>query len=157
MAISTLRSLGNLDSGMILAPERYHPGRELNIGDLSYRYLSELVVFAHPVISPRNAAKIPRLYVVDTGDSTEGHVTGLKGFTTSINSSKKPIEPGDVIISGLRPYLRQIVYVDNDLPAIQDAGTRYVCSTEFYVLRPIDTEPIAFVGTFLLSERVQSV
>ena len=68
-----------------------------------------------------------------------------------LNSNKKILKSGDVIISRLRPYLRQVAYVDSD-------STAPLCaSTEFYVLRARNKESIAFLVPFLLSEAVQTV
>lgn len=49
---------------------------------------------------------------------------------------------GDVIISRLRPYLRQVAYVDEDRKEILGA------STEFFVIRARNNESIAYLVPF---------
>lgn len=63
-----------------------------------------------------------------------------------LNSNKKILKTGDVIISRLRPYLRQVAYVDID------SNLQLCASTEFYVLRARNNESIAFLVPFLLSK-----
>ena len=62
---------------------------------------------------------------------------------------------GDVLISRLRPYLRQVAYVDRTIPVLSEAAL--LCSTEFFVLRSVDQQSIAFLVPFLLSVQVQRV
>ena len=64
--------------------------------------------------------------------------------------------PGDVIISRLRPYLRQVAFVDSDIRGYELSAT-ILCSTEFFVLRAIEQESIAFLVPFLLSQSTQQV
>ncbi len=44
----------------------------------------------------------------------------------------------DVIISRLRPYLRQAAIIDQGLVADDNVSSMILCSTEFYVLRSKD-------------------
>jgi hypothetical protein len=71
-----------------------------------------------------------------------------------LGSSKKRLRAGDVIVSRLRPYLRQVAYVDQ---ALVSGESEVVCSTEFYVLRPRDKKSIAFLVPLLLSQGVQQI
>jgi hypothetical protein len=88
----------------------------------------------------------------------EGIVIGKKKPVSSdeLGSAKKGFQHNDVLISRLRPYLRQVAFVDNDIP---DAApeTELVCSTEFFVLRSESGDSIAFLVPFLLSTPVQKV
>jgi hypothetical protein len=107
------------------------------------------------VVQP--CAELGRCLVLDTSDAREGVVTARKIPVTGseIGSAKKATEPGDVIISRLRPYLRQVAYVDENIPHAQ--GAALVCSTEFFVLRSPEKRSIAFLVPFLLSRPVQQV
>ncbi|KEO82861.1 hypothetical protein [Tumebacillus flagellatus] len=156
MAISTIRSSLSLDEGIILAPERYHPGRQLQFNkDSASVILSDLVSFSSKSISPASVQKQQkRVVVFDTGDASEGKTTGIKEFVTEIRSNKKIIKPGDVIISRLRPYLRQVAFIDAN---IYEEDVDLVCSTEFYILSPKSNESIAYLVPFLLSDVVQTV
>jgi hypothetical protein len=73
-----------------------------------------------------------------------------------IGSVKKCVESGDVLISRLRPYLRQVAWVDEHIGSI-GPDVSLVCSTEFFVLRSIDGKSIAFLVPLLLSRPVQIV
>lgn len=71
-------------------------------------------------------------------------------------SHKKIVPEGSVIVSRLRPYLRQVAYVPHGLRAL--AGVReIVCSTEFCVLTPNGDASIAFLVPWLLSGTVQAL
>jgi hypothetical protein len=71
-------------------------------------------------------------------------------------SHKKFVPEGSVIVSRLRPYLRQVACVPRGLRAMID-GRDVVCSTEFYVLTPNGDESIAFLVPWLLSTAVQEI
>ena len=62
-----------------------------------------------------------------------------------------------MIVSRLRPYLRQITYIPVGTLAKLDV-TAILCSTEFYVINPKDQgESIAFMVPWLLSKEVQKI
>jgi len=63
---------------------------------------------------------------------------------------------GSVIVSRLRPYLRQVAWVPHGLRRMI-GGRDVVCSTEFYVLTPKDDASIAFLVPWLLSDAVQTL
>jgi hypothetical protein len=83
-------------------------------------------------------------------------LTSKKAIPSSaLKSAKKILEPGDVIISRLRPYLRQVALVDPLVTSERTAGI--ACSTEFYVLRSrTESETIAYLVPFLLTTAVQA-
>jgi len=96
--------------------------------------------------------------ILDTGHADGGL------FSLSLQASngrdrvshKKRAPEGAVIISRLRPYLRQVAYIPKgfcDLVGVSEV----LCSTEFYVLLPSDSKSIAFLVPWLLSEPVQDV
>jgi hypothetical protein len=92
--------------------------------------------------------------VLDTGDAKNGIISlKLADDHTAVGSAKKILKAGDVIISRLRPYLRQVGLVDDALARLG----LVIASTEFYVLRPKDTQSIAYLAAFLLSDKVQEV
>ena len=62
-----------------------------------------------------------------------------------------------MIISRLRPYLRQVAWVDAGLLEAEVPGLELLCSTEFFVLDSEDGASIAFLVPLLLSAQVQSV
>lgn len=154
MALISIRSRSRLASPVILAPERYDPRRKLSTKGHEVIELGEIVISARKIVQ---SSDIGQYFVLDTSDAREGIVIARKQPVVSmeIGSAKKEVRPGDVIISRLRPYLRQVAFVDEKIPNVLNA--RILCSTEFFVLRPIDDFSIAFLVPFLLSRKIQEV
>ena len=157
MAISTVVDVSRLDDGNILAPERYDPRRRYV--DQSSPRLSDVVNLLREQTSAETADTTQRFLVLATGDAREGIVrpTEPPCGGSAIGSTKKRIRPGQVIISRLRPYLRQVAWIDSGLVENAEGHIELVCSSEFYVLDSKDGASIAFLVPFLLSSRVQSV
>src|SRR6478752_714816 len=91
--------VADLDSGLILAPERYDPTRH-SLGQ-SDRTVADVVRLVSAQVNQRTADPSARYLVLDTGDAREGIVVTQKEPTSAadIRSPKKGVEPGDVIIS----------------------------------------------------------
>jgi hypothetical protein len=136
----------------VLAPERYDPRRSVEATTDSLQ-LGEVVALVRQTVAPSD--DLDPCLVLDTSDAREGIVIGRKQHTTDIGSTKKSIQLGDVIVSRLRPYLRQVAYVDHGI--LNLSGAKLLCSTEFYVLRSPDDRSIAFLIPYLLSDQVQEV
>lgn len=155
MARSNTLGYHELDAGVVLAPERYDPRREQK------RVVGTPLFSIADVISDQvqpGKTDDDNLVVIDTGDARDGLIRGNFRSTrwSAVASSKKILHPEDVIVSRLRPYLRQVAYVDEGLLKYHRAS-RLVCSTEFFVLRSHDNESIAFLVAFLLSDIVQEI
>lgn len=156
MAITTVVQYGSLSDPIVLAPERYDPRRIQNV-DGNAVALSELVSVENPTLSVKSLAPSAKYLVLDTGDSFEGVIRPrtLPVDGANVRSSKKLVKAGDVIISRLRPYLRQVAYVDDILV---ESASNVLVSTEFFVLRPRHTnESGAWLVPFLLSSEIQAV
>jgi hypothetical protein len=155
MAVLNIVRRSALAAPAVLAPERYDPRRRLAPGRTDGVPLGELVAFVRRVVPP--GPELGRCLVLDTSDAREGVIIARKPPVdgTALGSAKKVIEPGDVIVSRLRPYLRQVALVDGAIP--NAAGVTLVGSTEFFVLRSHDEQSIAFLVPFLLSSPVQAV
>lgn len=161
MAVFAIRELYRLDPGYVLAPERYDPRRATNARvDQTIGDVAEIVA---ELVDSRRADPQRRYVVLDTGDAQEGLLRVRRGPTppAEIGSAKKRLQPGDVIISRLRPYLRQVAYVDpgayDTVADVETAPIDLVCSTEFYVLRGRNDLDLAFLVPWLLSDPVQEV
>jgi len=156
MAQSAAVAVSNLDAGLILAPERYDPRRATKA--LDGIPLGEMVEVISDQVSAASCVKGRRYLVLDTGDAQEGVIHACKGLVNrdEIGSAKKRLHPGYVIVSRLRPYLRQVAYVDSGLFTYDGEEVDVLCSTEFFVLRS-KGEPIACLVPFLLSDPVQKV
>jgi hypothetical protein len=155
MALINVRERSKLAAMEVLAPERYDPRRELNTESTKTVLLGDIATLNRKVVSP--SVNLGRCLVLDTSDAREGFIISRRRSVdgSDIGSVKKAVEQRCVIISRLRPYLRQVAYVDSDIP---NAGeSTIVCSTEFFVLRSVDEKSIAFLVPFLLSSRVQEV
>jgi hypothetical protein len=156
MAVTSVRAIGELEGAFVLAPERYDPRRE-SLGAGATVPLRALAYSVRQTVSVETGDDAPCV-VLDTGNAQEGVVVSRKPPVplSEVGSSKKAPLPGDVIVSRLRPYLRQVAFVDGGVRHLGE-GVRLLCSTEFFVLRSADGRPIAFLAPFLLSGGVQAV
>ena len=155
-ALCSTRATTSLGADLILAPERYDPRRSLSVAK-GATPLGDIVEVFNATTSPKQMQG-SRVLVLDTSDAREGIVSCRRGPVSAhdIGSTKKLVKQGCVLISRLRPYLRQIAYVDGEVPS-WGANVPMYCSTEFFVLRSIDDQPISFLVPFLLSGPVQTV
>ena len=117
--------------------------------------LSEIVQSVAKTQSPPDDAR----FVLDTGNAREGllDVTILGNPVSGRSSAKKVVVDGDVIVSRLRPYLRQVTYIPPGTCELLGVEQLY-CSTEFFVLRSLDpAQNIAGLVAWLLSEPIQEM
>lgn len=157
MALMTVKTQAELGVDLVLAPERYDPRRESLNGARNAVPLSNVAQTVRQTVSPSKNG-CARCLVLDTSDVREGVLVGQKEAVggSEIGSAKKVARAGDVIISRLRPYLRQVGLVDAEIWNLE-SGVQLTCSTEFHVLRSLDGWSIAFLVPFLLSRPVQDV
>lgn len=89
--------------------------------------------------------------IFDLTDSI-GFLLGDGEVSNRVGSAKKIGTPGDLVISRLRSYLREIAIVP-------DRGEHYnpLFSTEYYVLRSIDGSGSEWLLPYLLSNPVQTI
>ena len=157
MGLKYIRTVDALDDYYTLAPERWDPRRLVeNTGPT----LAEFFQAATDRISPTRV-RLDAL-VLDCGHAFEGAIL-VKGGKPNRNakSTKTSLRPGDVIVSRLRPYLRQVALIDNALfhSGDRSLSRQVVCSAEFCVIRTIDengAEPACIIP-YLLSEGVQDI
>lgn len=157
MAIKRAVQIGNLDNGYILSPDRYNPERETE--NYSGKTVADFAKCTNNKKTKSNL-KDNEIYVVfSTSDAEEGILSSEKPIVDmdGVGSTKKVVTPGDVIISRLRPKLRQVSYVDKWLNSTYDEETIFLCSTEFFVLRGMTEKSIAFLAPVLLSDKIQRV
>lgn len=150
MAICILKSNKQLGVNFILTPERYNPRRRMSIDNEDTILMSEIVEIVNDIITKKQAQG-KFIIQINTSDAMGGYLNINSEVNDSINSNKKILRKGDVIISRLRPYLRQVAYVDEDRKEILGA------STEFFVIRARNNESIAYLVPFLLSQPAQLV
>lgn len=155
MGTFSVLPLRSLAEGFVLAPERYDPKRQVEVeADIQLQDLFDIVT---ENISPKSVGE-QSVLVLDTTHAYEGFVLyrHAPGTPDDIGSAKRRLRPGDVIISRLRPYLRQVAFVDDALFSLTEGGNAVVASTEFYVLRAKGSVPAAALVPYLLCEGVQS-
>lgn len=117
--------------------------------------LSEIVQSVAKTQVPPEDAR----FVLDTGNAREGllDITILGDPVSGRTSAKKVARDGDVIVSRLRPYLRQVTFVPPgtcDLLGVE----QLFCSTEFLILRAREEgRNIAGLVAWLLSEPIQEM
>ena len=150
MAICILKSNKQLGVNFILTPERYNPRRRMSIDNEDTILMSEIVEIVNDIITKKQAQG-KSIIQINTSDAMGGYLNINSEVNDSINSNKKILRKGDVIISRLRPYLRQVAYVDEDRKEILGA------STEFFVIRARNNESIAYLVPFFLSQPAQLV
>lgn len=98
-------------------------------------------------------------FVLDTGNAREGllDLTILGNPVSGRSSAKKVTKDGDVIISRLRPYLRQVALIPEGTCQLLGVDKLY-CSTEFFVLRAKqEGTNIAGIVAWLLSKPIQEM
>lgn len=114
------------------------------------------------IVQPITQTQIPpedARFVLDTGNAREGllDITILGDPVSGRTSNKKIIRDGDVIISRLRPYLRQVTFIPPGTCDLLGVDHLY-CSTEFFVLRSLEEgRNIAGLVAWLLSEPIQEM
>lgn len=152
---AAVRALAELAPEYVLAPERH----VLAVGAAQAgegTTLGELVVERRERIDPETSQDA---VVLDTTHARDGilDVAGALRDGAGSKSAKKRALPGDLVVSRLRPYLRQVALVHPSALTIA-AGRPLALSTEFYVLSPrSDAEDLAFLVPFLLSAEVQAL
>lgn len=140
-----IRTLASLGDELVLAPERWLAAA----GNAEGVPLGDLVTERRDRVLPTTEI------VVDVTHARDGYLDLAAARRASseagARSAKKRGEANDVIVSRLRPYLRQVALVPSDAPPL-------ALSTEFYVLAPReDGEDLAWLVPYLLSAATQSV
>ncbi|MBA5726773.1 restriction endonuclease subunit S [Bombella mellum] len=156
MSIFNIIRSGSLSEYYVLAPERYDPRRLQKITQDSVS-LEELFSIENPTLSKRNIFDNEKYIVIDTGDSFEGIINNGKKeiLGKDVGSSKKTVTYGDVIISRLRPYLRQIGFLDK---SFFDGKKNILVSTEYFILKSRDSDiNSSWIVPFLLLSEIQEL
>jgi len=155
MAIINVIKISELEAGYVLTPERYNLSRNIMENNTFYN-IAKVCFIKNESFTLKKIENDKNYVVFDTGDAEEGYISYKKFIDPSnIGSTKKIIKPGDVIISKLRPYLRQVGFFDTELYEAYPDNTIFLCSTEFYVLK--SDEDISFLAPLLLTNNIQKV
>ena len=159
MAICWRMPTSSFDVESVWSPERYSPQRaRQNAANQNGVPLASLVTLKKETFNPAGKLKSSQRYVVlDTNHAYEGRLQfrGQPVAIDEVGSIKRPLHDGLIIVSRLRTYLRQIALIDDAF--IERYGAELLCSSEFYVIAPLNGEDIAFLVPFLLSPEVQKI
>jgi hypothetical protein len=156
MGIYKIMRISDLGSGLILAPERFDPRRSIEI--VSDHHIGDYFDIVTENISPASLLDGKQVLVLDTTHAYDGFTLFRHGtcMPQNIGSTKRKFKAGDVIISRLRPYLKQIAYIDESLFNLDTNGNHVAGSTEFFIIRSRgDVNPAGLIP-FLLSDSVQN-
>jgi len=155
-------SIYDCHSSSVVAAERFdaeyfHPAKAYAIKRLSQlpgQPLSERVQSVRLIFDPKKTHEPFRVRNFDLPDALHPVLTDSKpeSWSSDVGSAKKFFENGDVVISRLRYYLREIAIVRTTGQA------QAIGSTEFIVLRPPETGITAeSLWAFLRCEPVQTI
>ncbi len=147
-----VRTLADLGDDVTLAPERH---RTAGLVSSSGVPLSSLVVERGERVV---GAELASALVLDTTHVKDGVIDVAAAARTAVaTSAKKRARAGDLLVSRLRPYLRQIALVTADVERACE-GRALACSTEFYVLAPRDDGAgLGFLLPWLLGDEAQAI
>ncbi len=148
------RSLRDIGADFILAPEHWLAAETASNLAEGRRFGDIVHAVTQTQVPPENAR-----FVLDTGNAREGllDITILGNPISGRTSAKKVARDGDIIISRLRPYLRQVAYIP--FGACASLGVEQIyCSTEFFVFRPREAgSNIAGLAGWLLSPPIREM
>lgn len=146
--------VGDLGADLVFAPERHLVALVQRASAAGAGVpLADLVTERRERMDPAS----PGVIVCDTSHARDGVLDLPSALRdgAGARSAKKAAEVGDLLVSRLRPYLRQIALVHPD--AFDGPPCPLALSTEFYVLTPRnDGDDLAFLLPFLLGAEAQA-
>lgn len=144
-------NFGDLARGYVLSPQRY----ERDEDGTGSQVIGDVASIVRTSVSAKKAADLGSILVLDTSHVRNGLIDSdqARADSSKMGSTKKLVQVGDVIVSRLRPYLKQIAYVDEGA----SPGAALCVSTEFYVIRGKNGVSIAYMIPWLLSDRIQGI
>lgn len=141
---------GRIDSDFF-APARYAALEKL--AETPHRLLRDCCRPIRELFDPQDSKGVVEVRNFDVTDALKPSLDDSKESVPveELGSTKKRIQNGDVVISRLRSYLRQIAVVrtSDEIPAVG--------SSEFFVLRPLDGISPDLLMVFLRSAPVQTI
>jgi len=150
MAVWSIQNFGALFPGMDIAAEHYHPDKikqlkRLNQND--YVPLSSVAKNTRMLFDPSTQKDLP---IFDLGAATQHFFDPGQAIDEDRVSTKKLVKSGDILVSRLRSYLKQVAVIPEEI-------TSAAVSTEFVVLRSCLDSNISFLVPFILSDPVQTI
>lgn len=156
MAVFSIIKLSELEGAKILAPEFYHSAKIISkryLENVCTKRIKDYFYSVREIFDPKNEHLTQEGVVFDLSDITSYFLYGGKKVTSSeeIGSTKKIFLQNDVLISRLRPYLKEVSFIGFN-------GKLKLASTEFIVLRQKrKTYCPETLFAYLISEEVQNI
>ena len=138
--------LANIVEDRTFSAEYYHPERMAALHllksntDISAHKLSNIVTFHRDIVSSENNASYLGLAGV------ESQTGELSGVQEEVAGQAFAYEKDDILYGRLRPYLNKVLLAESD----------GICSTEFHVMKVIDTTTVLpeYVAAILRSDLI---
>lgn len=138
--------LANIVEDRTFSAEYYHPERMAALHllksntDISAHKLSNVVTFHRDIVSSENNASYLGLAGV------ESQTGELSGVQEEVAGQAFAYEKDDILYGRLRPYLNKVLLAESD----------GICSTEFHVMKVIDTTTVLpeYVAAILRSDLI---
>ncbi len=148
-----VKSLLDTGDAFNLSPELWLAEKAASELEGDYRFGD---LFEH--VSKQSTPSEDARFVFDTSTAREGFLDFpiLGNATSARRSTKKVAQEGDLIVSRLRPYLRQAALIPFGAKAMLGVDDFFL-STEFLVFRPKDGISSAGLLAWVLSEPIQKM
>jgi type I restriction enzyme S subunit len=156
MAVFSIIKLSELEGAKLLAPEFYHPAKMLSkryLEKVGSKRIKDCFYNIREIFDPKKESLSQDGVVFDLSDVTSYFLYGGKNVTSSeeVGSAKKIFRKNDVLLSRLRPYLKEVSFIGLN-------GKLKLGSTEFIVLRQKNKNYYPEVlFAFLISREVQNI
>jgi len=156
MAVFNIVKVSELEGGKILTPEFYHPSKILSkqfLENVSTKKIKDYFYSVREIFAPQKENLSQQGIVFDLSDITSYFLYSGRKVTSSeeVGSNKKIFLQNDVLISRLRPYLKEVSFVGIN-------GGLKLASTEFIVLRQKDISYYPeTLFAYLISKELQSI
>lgn len=156
MAVYSVIKLSELEGAKRIDPEFYHPEKIISkkaLDKVGIRRIKDCFYNVRQIFDPQKHNLNDTAYVFDLSDIKSFFLSDGKIALSSedVGSAKKMFSKNDVLISRLRPYLKEVSFVGFN-------GKAKLASTEFIVLRQKDKDYYPEVlFSFLISHHVQNI
>jgi restriction endonuclease S subunit len=156
MAVFSIIKLSELEGAKILAPEFYHPDKirtKRYLENACTKKIKDCFYNVKEIFDPKITYLTQQGVVFDLSDVTSYFLYGGKKVTSSeeVGSAKKIFFQNDVLISRLRPYLKEVSFI-----AFNEKLK--LASTEFIVLRQKDNHYYPeTLFAYLISKELQNI
>ncbi|MBC7129306.1 MAG: restriction endonuclease subunit S [Thermoplasmatales archaeon] len=156
MAVVSIVKLSELEGAKRIDPEFYHPENVISkkiLEKVGTRRIKDCFCSVRQIFDPQRHVLNDTAFVFNLSDVKSFFLSGGKIALSSddVGSAKKMFSQNDVLISRLRPYLKEVSFIGFN-------GKIKLCSTEFIVLRQKNKNYYPEVlFSFLITPQVQNI